>query len=165
MSLQTQIMQMASELQAQEDAAWDLWTWLPSYQQALAGHGEHAAHEYRPQISDLLREATRYIADGCVPDLDNDYQGRYCCTCGEIHQTVREDARRNALAPVEDIATRQVVAELREHADRVAGGGPSDSNYDPDTLVLMHNAADRLTKAERLLRQLGVELDQSDETA
>lgn len=37
---------------------------------------------------------------------------------------------------------------LREHADRVAGGGPSDSNYDPETLMLEHEAADALERLQ-----------------
>ena len=40
-----------------------------------------------------------------------------------------------------DLATR-----LREHADRVAGGGPSDANYDPETLEIEHDAADEIER-------------------
>jgi hypothetical protein len=41
-----------------------------------------------------------------------------------------------------------LTARLREHADRVAGGGPSDPNYDPETLSLEHEAADALDSLE-----------------
>lgn len=50
---------------------------------------------------------------------------------------------------------------LREHADRVAGGGTGEPEYDPETLVLEHDAADRIealaAEVERLrgtLRQV-----------
>ena len=34
-----------------------------------------------------------------------------------------------------------IVRRLREHADRTAGGGPSERNYDPETLDIKHDAA------------------------
>ncbi len=37
-----------------------------------------------------------------------------------------------------------LVMRLREHADRVAGGGPGDENYDPETLAIEHEAADSI---------------------
>ncbi len=44
-----------------------------------------------------------------------------------------------------------IVERLREHADRIAGGGPSDSTYDPETLDVEHEAADEI---ERLRAEL-----------
>lgn len=38
----------------------------------------------------------------------------------------------------------EFVSRLRKHADFVAGGGPSASNYDPETLVIEHTAADMI---------------------
>lgn len=44
------------------------------------------------------------------------------------------------------IAVHPLVAQLREHADRVAGGGPSEASYDPETLTLEHAAADEIER-------------------
>lgn len=38
----------------------------------------------------------------------------------------------------------ELVAHLREHSSRVAGGSAGDCNYDPETLVLESDAADAL---------------------
>lgn len=51
---------------------------------------------------------------------------------------------------------KQLPDRLREHADRIAGGGPSESTYDPETLTLEHEAADEI---ERLLNVLRVVRD------
>ena len=45
-----------------------------------------------------------------------------------------------------NVAVHPLVLQLREHADRVAGGGPSESNYDPETLILEHAAADEVER-------------------
>jgi len=42
----------------------------------------------------------------------------------------------------------ELVEHLREHADQVAGDGPSGSAYDPETLALEHDAADRIEALE-----------------
>ena len=43
-----------------------------------------------------------------------------------------------------NVAVHPLVLQLREHADRVAGVGPSEPNYDPETLTLEHAAADEI---------------------
>ena len=43
---------------------------------------------------------------------------------------------------------------LREHADRVAGGGTGEPEYDPETLVLEHDAADRIEALEAEVERL-----------
>lgn len=43
-----------------------------------------------------------------------------------------------------------LVQRLREHADRVAGGWPSDKNYDPETLEIEHDAADEIERLRAL---------------
>lgn len=48
-----------------------------------------------------------------------------------------------------------LVARLREHADRVAGDGPSGSHYDPETLALEHEAADMIERLRKTLAKGG----------
>ena len=43
---------------------------------------------------------------------------------------------------------------LREHADRVAGGGPSNANYDPETLEIEHDAADEIERLRGVLIEI-----------
>lgn len=43
-----------------------------------------------------------------------------------------------------------IVKRLREHADRVASGRPSDANYDPETLEIEHDAADEIERLREL---------------
>ena len=55
-----------------------------------------------------------------------------------------------------------LVQRLREHADRVAGGGPGDATYDPETLALEHEAADEI---ERLRAEVAELVQVLSETA
>lgn len=41
----------------------------------------------------------------------------------------------------------QMIEDLREYSARVAGGSSGESNYDPDTLVLIYDAADLLEQS------------------
>lgn len=51
-----------------------------------------------------------------------------------------------------NVESGDIVARLREHADRVAGGGPSDGNYDPETLEIEHDAADEIKRLRKRLQ-------------
>jgi hypothetical protein len=81
MSFAGDLMRFAHELEQNDNAAFDLWTWLPSYKKAEDCLGDYSS-EVRPSQYDIMREATHYIAHGCNPNqeqLDNDYQ--YQCPC------------------------------------------------------------------------------------
>ena len=45
---------------------------------------------------------------------------------------------------------------IREHANRVAGGFPSDKNYDPETLEIEHDAADEIERLRTALSAIEV---------
>ena len=47
-----------------------------------------------------------------------------------------------------------LVLRLREHADRVAGGGCSESSYDPETLQIEHDAADEIERLRGVLIEI-----------
>ena len=61
-SLRSAIITFAHELEEQHGAAFDLWTWLPSYKEANLHHGDYAC-EFQPSLRDVIIEATMYIAD------------------------------------------------------------------------------------------------------
>jgi hypothetical protein len=51
---------------------------------------------------------------------------------------------------------------LREHAARIAGGGPADSTYDPETLTLEFDAADEIDRLRQEVDQLRSQLGGGD---
>jgi hypothetical protein len=55
------IIALGNELSEQKNAAFDLWTWLPSYKVAQKHHGDYADNE-TPSVKDILVEAAMYIA-------------------------------------------------------------------------------------------------------
>jgi hypothetical protein len=52
---------LGRQLDEQQNAAHDLWTWLPSHQVAKKHHDDYADN-YTPSIKDILVEAAMYIA-------------------------------------------------------------------------------------------------------
>jgi hypothetical protein len=93
--IRSAIIDFAHELEEQHGAAFDLWTWLPSYKEAEKYHNDYAC-EYQPSVRDILIEATMYIADlkellgvgpGDLAQLTdkqiNDASDFYKCPCGE----------------------------------------------------------------------------------
>ena len=64
------------------NAAFDLWTWLPSYQAAVFCHGDGAYGAYSrcPRPDEVLREAAKYIAL-ISDDPDAEMHGE-CPCCG-----------------------------------------------------------------------------------
>lgn len=68
MSAKALIKELARQFDAEDNNAFDLWTWLPSYQDAVNKHGDYAC-EFQPVLSDLLYEAALYIGAGL--DVNN----------------------------------------------------------------------------------------------
>lgn len=87
------IIRLGKELSDINDAAFDLWTWLPSNFFLRRYHGEYDL-EFRGSVDDVMIEATRVLSaiSGYVPEgLDLDLDAPYNCTCGEIHIPVQDD--------------------------------------------------------------------------
>lgn len=79
---------LAAQFDAEDNAAHDLWTWLPSYKIAEKHHGDYA-FEFRPSIASLLIEATVVIAEkaGSSPsDIERAEWNE--CPCGAGHDEV-----------------------------------------------------------------------------
>lgn len=80
------IMALGRKLEAEEDAGFDLWTWLPSYKAAKANHGDYAS-EFRPSTENLLKEAAMYLAFLNGHDKENEQNaGWFECPCGECEK-------------------------------------------------------------------------------
>lgn len=92
MSVRGWIISLAHELSEENNAAFDLWTWLPSYREALKHHGDYAS-EFTPSPTDVMREATMYISHDSCPTEEQrkEAQGYYDCPCGEDHGGTEEE--------------------------------------------------------------------------
>lgn len=80
------LISLGNEVEKAQEAAHDLWSWLPSCKVAQKNHGDYYA-EFTPTFADVMIEAAMYIAKG--QKLENltleekDWFER--CPCGEGH--------------------------------------------------------------------------------
>lgn len=84
MGLRADIKSFARELEAQDNEAFNLWTWLPSRKAAEAAHGDYADN-VTPPVSDILKEACCFMADKMVANMEAEHAYMYQCPCGEDH--------------------------------------------------------------------------------
>jgi hypothetical protein len=87
MKLAQELIEFGQQLSAENDAAHDLWTWLPSYKLAQKHHGDYAS-SHRPSNRDVLVEAAMWIAntsraDTAMTPEEEEWFTR--CPCGEDH--------------------------------------------------------------------------------
>lgn len=90
---------LGEELQRVQDAAGDLWTWLPSYAECQKHHKFHE-HSFTPSIDLIIREACHHLANlktGSAEDPE-----WFQCPCGEDHEAedtnkvnLREELMKN----------------------------------------------------------------------
>ncbi len=90
MSLADELINLGAQLAAENDAAYDLWTWLPSCKTAQKHHGSYTAEhaEHRPSNRDVMHESAMYLAylvraDGVMTAEEQEWLAR--CPCGEPH--------------------------------------------------------------------------------
>lgn len=89
MDLKSAIQSFARELDRQDNASYDLWSWLPSYRAAKKHHGD-CADEFMPMLSDVLIEATEYIASLVAPEIAQ-LMHDVDCPCGDLHLSGESD--------------------------------------------------------------------------
>lgn len=77
---------LGEELQHIQNAANDLWTWLPSYNECKKYHKDHT-HNFTPPIGAIMLEACFYISKLKGSKEDPEW---FKCPCGEDHEN--EDA-------------------------------------------------------------------------
>jgi len=87
MALRDEFIRLGNQLAEERDAAFSLWTWLPSYKEAEKHHGDYAG-EHMPSVADIIKEASMFIAHGLNPtDEQRKEAGEwYQCPCGEPHE-------------------------------------------------------------------------------
>lgn len=84
--LRDQLISLGHDLGEERNAAFDLWTWLPSYKRAQAGHGDHGSSHF-PGVRNVIVEAATFIGDRLhpTPDEVKEAGDLYQCPCGEHH--------------------------------------------------------------------------------
>jgi hypothetical protein len=82
------LIELGRQLDDEQNAAHDLWTWLPSYAVARKHHGDRGM-SYCPSVRDVMHEAAMYLAcesrdDKIMTDEEKEWLTR--CPCGEDHE-------------------------------------------------------------------------------
>ncbi|MND11679.1 hypothetical protein D3C87_465890 [compost metagenome] len=88
------MIRLGKQLEDQKNSGFDLWTRLPSYQDACKHHGDYAS-SHMPCISDILCEATLFISHGLAPTEEQIREAgeMYTCPCGgELHDHEADEA-------------------------------------------------------------------------
>lgn len=78
---------LGAQINEENNAAHDLWTWLPSHKVAEKHHGDYAS-EHCPSNADVMKEATMYMTylkhpEDALTAEERDWFAS--CPCGEDH--------------------------------------------------------------------------------
>jgi hypothetical protein len=86
MSIRHEIQALARQFDAEDNAAFDLWSWLPSYKEAKKFHGEYV-DQHEPSIADIMKEASIFFSHKMNPTPEQIKEAGefYKCPCGENH--------------------------------------------------------------------------------
>jgi len=87
MKLAQELIRFGGQLAAENAAAHDLWTWLPSHKAAQKHHGDYAA-EHCPSNRNVMFEAALYLAvlQANPREYTAEEQEWFTrCPCGEDH--------------------------------------------------------------------------------
>lgn len=80
MSIKDEIMRLGAQLEAEANASFDLWTWLPSHRAAEKYHGDYSSN-FIPSVADIIKEAAQYLAD--LQYGRESTEEEYPCPCNE----------------------------------------------------------------------------------
>lgn len=90
MDLRKQFIELGYELARDQDAASDLWSWLPSHKAAESAYGDYAS-EHMPPLSDVMREAAIFLSHGMLPTDEQARQENEFYGCPGPGADVQED--------------------------------------------------------------------------
>ena len=79
---------LLAQMDGEAEAAYDLWSWLPSRKVAERHHGDYASN-VQPTVADIMREAALVLAEAAGSKLDPAERAEFLekCPCGEEHET------------------------------------------------------------------------------
>jgi hypothetical protein len=124
------------------------WTWYPPTQMWYRGDPQGRCKIADESLRELLT-VHRWALPTVVEKLESLVEFRIdvdTSNDGAAVELVIEEEHGAAPRPdVDRDAAQKLVDHLREHAGRIAGGGPGDENYDPETLDVEHGAADMIS--------------------
>lgn len=86
-NLRDQIIALGKQMSEEQDAAYNLWTWLPSHQVTEKHHGDYV-DTFCPSVKDVMVEAAMYLghikyrATGTLSDAEVD---KICFNIGNTH--------------------------------------------------------------------------------
>jgi hypothetical protein len=100
MSLRSEIASLARQFSEEDNAAFDLWSWLPSHKAAEKFHGDRAFN-FRPSNADVMREAAlvfslaKYTTDDDRASWwkrnKEEADSFFKCPCDEPHEVPHND--------------------------------------------------------------------------
>ncbi len=88
MKLAQELIRLGEQLAAENAAAADLWSWLPSHKIAEQHHGDYAS-EHGPSNQDVMVEAAMYLGHlkhPTIPLTPGEKEWFARCPCGEDHE-------------------------------------------------------------------------------
>lgn len=86
-AIKQNLIRLGEVLADENNAAHDLWSWLPSHAVAEAHHGDYAS-EHCPSNRDVMAEAAMYLAHLKRPEValkTEEKEWFMNCPCGEDH--------------------------------------------------------------------------------
>ena len=104
------LLQMAKYIDDSENAAFDLWTRLPSYKEAEKYHGDYSS-EFKPDPQFIMKEACKYISDLLEGSID-EHEPYYRCPCENDHHP--DIDTEEVVKAVEEGKTEEEIAEYFE---------------------------------------------------
>ncbi len=139
MGLRDDIQRMAHEFSREDNASYNLWTWLPSHAAAQKAHGDHAGN-FRPAIADVMSEACEFISHRLHPTAEERSEAGelYECPCGEPH----EDAAQPASGSPDEATFDAFVASMRTDIERFAKHWQQNHRLKPQEFPLSFPASD-----------------------
>lgn len=95
-TLVQKIIEYGSQLEREEEASFDLWTWLPSSKSAEKAHDDYY-NEFKPSKSEIMIEASKVMSIRSSADMTTEVVQKWfsCpCGCGVIDHKYIEEVMR-----------------------------------------------------------------------
>lgn len=117
MTAKSMICELARTIEAENNAAYDLWSWLPSRKAAERDHGDYA-DEAMPSTADVMKEAAMVFGCMCFPPDSNFTAEQHDWFKGSEEAEPHSDAILKAFFAKLQGAAKIEAATLRKLAQR-----------------------------------------------
>lgn len=113
--------------------------------------GEEVLDRFVKMVEDVLQNPPK--CETCEKVLNLIKRNVNQWKCNSKLTSMEEEINQRSLPMNDDL-----IEQLREHADRVAGGTSGEPTYDPETLAIEHAAADEIERLRNEVEHLRVQL-------